>query len=250
MLNTLRIIKARWPEVMLITGLQALIAVAFGEARSAADKQQVEILGLIAILCTGLWLLSTMLTIGFARSVFIDGSMAYQPWTLVEIGYKFFWRIFAVLVIAFCVGVVLSVGISFLLLQCGISEDMLQKPVISITVSFAILILIAKLILLCPALIMVTNCGVFESIHYCRNFSLLRLGKLLIVFFVWVSVFTVINMHFPGNALLNNRLILTVLAVASGFVTLLTYLLAIQAVEKAYLADSEGKFERAEEKVE
>ena len=187
--KTLAILKARWPEVALIIGLN-ILSVFFNKLFRTAGPDSMSMLFLIPIVfLLLLMVVSTMLRLGFLRTVYLQGQTRQLPLVLLKIGKHFFWRM---------VGLGLLYMIAYFILAWLIF--LIVKQLISIDTTFfqtakvarlayqlffvpAMLILI-KPVLLMPALIVVLDCGILKSFKLLKQCKLLDAKELVILFFV------------------------------------------------------------------
>lgn len=94
------ILKARWPEALLIVVFQAGLMVLVHEISlfvQAADTQKTQIpfwaafmLGMGSMACMTVAL---MLFLGFLRTAATDGTQLFQPVELIRTGQPYFWRV-------------------------------------------------------------------------------------------------------------------------------------------------------------
>jgi hypothetical protein len=94
------ILKARWPEVVMVVVLQAAMMLLLEEVVSDSEKMDSNaalmpfwasfLLGMGTILCAVLW---QMLYLGFLKTAAVFGSQPQQPVELLRSGRPYFWRI-------------------------------------------------------------------------------------------------------------------------------------------------------------
>jgi hypothetical protein len=245
---------------MLITGLQALAAYAlrysFGAGLPAPDSApQDGTVAMAALLFVAFSVVAKLLTIGFTRTVFIDGTMRREPAELVKIGFHFFWRIIGIEIGMGLMAAGFGIIVFFLLGIAGISAHFEKNPQPLFGICLAVsLLTIARFWLLCPALVIVTDCGMMDSFGHSRLFHLVCYPKLLIAFlaFIVVAAGPAIISPYISSKYFDNNFIMAALAVLSGLLSLMLYLLAVRIVGEAYLAEPEEIASEAasEEKVE
>ena len=118
MLNTFYILRSRWQEVLLIVGLQAASGFAFMQAMQSAQSDNAgnsDILPFAVLLFVTFSVVAKMLSLGFARTSFTDGPMHYEPWTLLKIGYHYFWRIIGFELLVALIAVSIIIGFTWCL---------------------------------------------------------------------------------------------------------------------------------------
>ncbi|MHC4721129.1 MAG: hypothetical protein ACYS6I_00325 [Planctomycetota bacterium] len=193
-MDVIEILKKRWPEAALIIILQAGLMILLEEiAGQAAVAQQVSstsppphmgfIWGMGTALFAVIW---QMLYLGFLATACTEGTAPKQPGELVGVGRLFFWRM---LRFQIALGIA-YIGISLMVLAIVQSAALGQKDASSIPAwiahlcSFAALVVLAKPMLLTPAVMIVRDRMVLEAFGLLKEYKLLEAKALLWAFFV------------------------------------------------------------------
>ena len=176
--------------IILQAGLMVLLEEIAGQAAVAQQAQSTSppphmgfIWGMGTALFAVIW---QMLYLGFLATACTEGAAPKQPGELVGVGRLFFWRILRfqiVLGIAY-------VGISLMVLAIVQSAALSQKDASGIPAwiahlcSFVALVVLAKPMLLIPAVIIVRDRMVLEAFGLLKEYKLLEAKALLWAFFV------------------------------------------------------------------
>lgn len=168
--QTLNILKNRWPEVTLIIGLWFLHRLIILTLRIYPDIRI-----LIQLVAISLSLFVLVVSTGFLRTVYLHQNERQSFRNMVRTGIHFFWRF---------LGLGILVGFTtmffFWLLRITNTADVIS-PAIS---GPFIKILLAKLTLLLPAIIIVTDCSISKSFSIMWKVKLLKAKPLLICFLI------------------------------------------------------------------
>ena len=227
------IIKNRWSEVVLVVVLQAGIMVLwhqiFGaEPGSVASAERLngmssgKLFGLTFGI-TAVIVIWQMLYFGFLASSYADKDAPQQPRRLLIIGRYFFWRIvrFQILLLTaqFLIAQVLwGIGNSFF-------KDVLGDNVTTVASMAAFLILIKPLVL-CPAIMIVKNCMVLDSLRWLKSYCLRDSGQLLKLIVVCFGTMFMLSMVLGDIKLdeAGKTVIDAIFYLLSGMLTLVVYL--------------------------
>jgi len=188
-----RILKARWPEAALVILLQAGLMVLLEEiagrasvvqqAPSAALPVHMDfILGMGTALFAIVW---QMLYLGFLATAYSEGAGPQQPARLVGVGRLFFWRMLRFQIV---LGVI-YIGVSFVILVIVQSvvlgtEDVSKIPDwVAHLCSFAALSVLAKPMLLIPAVMIVRDRMVLEAVGLLKEYRFFEAKDLVWAFF-------------------------------------------------------------------
>ena len=187
--KTLSILKARWPEVILIIGLTVLLPflsklLTKPKYDSALSLTVLAVLAL-AVLATSfslaLMVVTIMLRSGFLRTVYLEGRKRQTIAVLLRTGLHFFWRMIVLGLLYFIPLLTLTL----------LSTRLVGKPTapgetdILHNISLLVLvinIILMKFILLLPALVIVLDCRVFESFKFLKKCRLRDAGALIVLF--------------------------------------------------------------------
>lgn len=179
MKRTLQILFNRWPETAVLVVLTAGAVMLFGGSDIETKPPGVI---LVVGIGTGLFvMLSIFLTLGFLRTVCDDPEQARDISTLFIEGKRFVWRVIwfqlaMAILAAFIASVVMSLMNRHFLGNLEIEEIPMWAQQLSLIIALLVLL---KPLLLTPALIVVTDCSVLESMRYYRFCPLLRSWELL-----------------------------------------------------------------------
>ena len=175
--DTIAILKARWPEVFLIVGIQALST--FGNTLLPQVGGLNTLLGLAIMACM-LWLmlLTLLLPAGFLRTVHLEGPKRQSPLDLLRIGRHFLWRIVRLGLLWIPAYLSLAWMIFIIAKRPEVTDPGFLKIAETDPVVFCCCFAVARLILIKPALlilpiVIVTDCRIWPS------FELLRRCKLV-----------------------------------------------------------------------
>jgi len=206
--ETISILKARWPEAIVIVSLYTLTdAVPHLLQNVRTDPSKTAILSLVALI---LVVVATVLQYGFLRTVHLDSQRRQAIMTLYSIGRKFFSRAVGYgLIYVVCYSVL--AWLTFLVIkrltsiETGFFETMKSAPALfQLYVTVPVFVLV-KVQLLVPAIILVFDCGVFESFKSMRRWRLLDSKELVALFclnmamaFIWGFV----RVHLDPNGIM------------------------------------------------
>ncbi len=185
--ETLGILKARWPEVTLIVGLYALAVLSNNLFRAARpDLTKTLLLLRIPFLLFSLTLMvvSTILNYGFLRTVYLEGQKGQTPMALLKKGRYFFWRMvgFGLIYVVPCVilaWLIFLIIKQFTFIDASFFQAAKVVPFIYQLCFIAPMLILIKVALFIPALILVLDCGVFESFKFLRKCKLLDSRELV-----------------------------------------------------------------------
>lgn len=242
MLKTLHILRTRWQEVLLIVGLQAAGGFAFmqtiksGDGDAGADAT----LPFAALLFVTFAIIAKILALGFARTSFTDGSLHYEPWPLLKIGYHYFWRILGFELLVGLITASVVVGLYMLTMLNGTNPEMMSKEQISIIMLYCAaggILLMAKPMLFGPAAILVTDCGVLGAFGWLSWLRLFEAKKLLAIYVVWVATALAPSFiaQYGGQTFVNNYAVMAGFSIAAGVLTLIIYVAAVKTVGDVYI---------------
>ena len=187
--KTLSILKARWPEVVLIIGLGILFLFVNKLILIVQPKvtpMQVLIdLGYLLLV----WLILIMLIVGFQRTVYLEGDQRQSPMVLIRVGKHFFWRVVGLgllfLIVCFILAWLIFLIIKqFTFIDAGFFQAYKVVPFIYQLCFVTAWLILMKPILFIPALIIVLDCRVFKSFKFLKLCKLLEAKELLVLFVV------------------------------------------------------------------
>jgi len=179
--ETLQILKARWQEASLLIGLGFLASLFTGILRVHRGYR----LWIVFICIDGMLLIvQTLLYLGFLRTVYLESDKQQSPLNLLQKGKHFFWRLCG-LGLLYIIVLSILLRVIFWIVKIVTPIDGSLKEVAPIVgqlcLSIAMLILI-KVSLLIPALIIVLDCGAFESFKFIKKCRLRDAGELIALF--------------------------------------------------------------------
>ena len=173
--KTLTILKARWPEAVLIISLPLLWNLLnrfLIEFRPRLTPTTIFIIQFIPLL---LLLIRTILRCGFLRTVYLEGQKQQKLVVLLRTGIYFLWRMFVLHLIY---------ALPFMLTMIGFSKLIPPDATFWFYILYPILVnlVLIKLILLIPALIIVLDCRVFDSFKFLRRYKLSNAKELVFLY--------------------------------------------------------------------
>ena len=177
--EALEILKARWLEVALIIGISFLASLLAG-----ISKVYPLYRSWMGLACLGLLLIEILFYLGFLRSAFLESDKRQSPLILLQKGMRFFLRFFG-LGILYAIVLIILLGAIFWVLKIALSiEGSLKEvaPIITRLHWFIAHLILIKPYLLIPALVIVLDCGVFESFKYLSQCKLFHARGLLVVY--------------------------------------------------------------------
>ena len=232
--KTLAILKARWPEVSLLIGLDVLSLLSnfiFGIGKldlttsSSLLPFGVHMVFIIVLLILGL---------GFLRTFYLEGQKQQPPLVLLRTGKHFFWRMFGLGLLFMIIYLVLA-GLIFLIVKQFTSMDtsfFQVTPWIRHLCFAASMLILIKPILLIPALIIVLDCKALKSFKLLKQCKILNMKELVVLFFVSMALtFLWAFLPTPQDTMTISQYILIVcLAVVGNFIGLMIVVLAVRFV--------------------
>ena len=183
------ILKARWPEVAFIIGIDILLLF-FNKLLFLVSLNRTTFQKLVDTAWGFAFFVVTVLFItGFQRTLYLEGINRQSPITLLRAGVHFFWRLLGYGLIYLPVYFVLS-GLSFLFIkrftsieasfwETSITDSLVRQ--LCFTISAIILI---KLFLFIFPLIVVLDCRIFESFKLLKHCKLSNAKELVALFII------------------------------------------------------------------
>jgi hypothetical protein len=185
--ETLGILKARWHEVGILIGLWLLLRLtALALSISPALMQLVQVISI------GLSLFVLIVSTGFLRSIYLNQNQRQSLPALIQTGKPFFWRFLGLSILA---GLAMMLPY-WLLSICGFKGGALNH-----NTALFMKLLLAKLTLLIPAIIIVTDCSIPKSFSLMWKTKLFQAkAKPLLIFFLAAKIVlpTLPMLFFPG----------------------------------------------------
>jgi len=232
--ETIAILKARWPEVTFIIGFGFLVSLFGGILESYQAYRSWK-----GVTCIGLLLIEIVIYLGFLRSVSLESNKRQSLLSLLHKGKNFFWRFCGLALLYFVVLVLLTQAIFFIIKIATPIVGSLKEaaPVIRLLCLSVTKLILIKLYLFIPALIIVLDCGAFESFKFLRQCKLLEAKELLAVYcakiaisFVWLFLPTSGELPLAPHIILILSYYLT-----WNILTLMIFLMAIRFVSSLNL---------------
>ncbi len=188
--ETLAILKIRWLEAALIIGLWFLSNLLNQIFRNYFD---LRILG--SLVTMSIFLLVAIVSVGFLRTVYLEQDKRQSLLDLMRIGKHFFWRFLGF-------GILCGLAmLPFVWLLRTIIIDTCSNATFPLAnrIGFTFITLIlAKLILLIPAIIIVLDCSLSKSFGLMWKVKLLKAKPLLIIFLIQIVVLPYLLLFFPN----------------------------------------------------
>ena len=181
--KTLNIIKNRWPELILIVGLAAIMMLLIQRTQAKAPENisSTDFLQLFVAVIFSVFFM--ILKFGFLRTLIFAPDQPALPMDLLRLGKPFFWRMFFLGFILF---------IPFILMYTVISSvlpaDLSSQSAYAASFLVALLVsaVMVKLIIFLPAIIIVADTRILESFKYLKYIKLTSAKILLLIFVLQV----------------------------------------------------------------
>lgn len=183
--RALAILKARWPEVILIIGLTILLPFLSKLLTKLKHDSALSLTALTACSLLALMVIKAVLRLGFLRTVLLEGQKRQSFPVLLRTGIHFLWRMIVL-------GALYGIPLLTLMLlstrlvakrttsgEIGILHNIFLIPQLLI---LATNIILMKLTLLIPALVIVLDCRTFESFKFLKSCRLRDAKELIVLF--------------------------------------------------------------------
>jgi hypothetical protein len=243
--KTLAILKARWPEVTFIIGVNVLLQ--FANKLLSIVKIKPSFLAWITLGSFLVFITITILITGFQRTAYLEGPRRQSPVILLRTGIHFFWRMIGLYLIYIPVLAIL-VWLTFLTIKQFVSletsfwETAKVSPVIY-QLCFIIpgLILIKPLLFIFP-LIIVLDCRIsksFKMLKYCK----LAKAKELVILYLVASALALILMFSPpvqSATKISQHFLIIIRFVVQNFISLMIAVMAVRFVASQNLLYDNG----------
>lgn len=189
--KTLAILKARWSEVFLIIGFCTLGNWTTRTLMSLdSDSTLMKSLGCFSVLFFfGLTIISFILAYGFLRTVHLEDSKKHTPTDLLKTGKHFFWRMFGAGLILGILYLILNQIIvliikNFTSIDAGLWKLATSDPLLYTLNIFLSKLILIKLFLLMPAIIIVLDCRVSDTLDFLKKCRLSDSKELVVLYFI------------------------------------------------------------------
>ena len=242
--KTLAILKARWPEVMLIIALDVL-SLSISMSRQILISHRIRPLfhTLLTLASLPFIIITFLLIIGFQRTVYLEDRKRQSPLVLLREGKHFFLPLAGLGIIytlaLACLQILVlwamkHVAPDFMHTRWGLSL-VYQLPSISVS-----LILMKPVLLIFP-LIIVLDCGIFESFKMLGRCRLRDARELVILFLLSLGL-TFLLTFLPSrpSTTMSHYLIPTAHVVVGQFIDLMIAVMAIRFVASQNLRYDTG----------
>ncbi len=187
LLKILAILKARWPEAVLIVGGQVMLRL-MAEIFHLSDPEQAAEAGIAPLLVMmGVGLVWLTMFFGFLRSVFSEPEQTNMPTELLAKGKPFFWRALGFSIIAPLAIVLLAQVL--LVVLAGILPDVsvVEPPIwVAGAASAAAALVLMKYLVLAPAVMVVKDAPLLRTLVMPRQYQL-RDAKIIIYLYLAVG---------------------------------------------------------------
>lgn len=197
------ILKARWPEVVLLVVLQAAMVLLSEHILRVSDISEAQnaplpfwaafLLGLGFIGCAIVW---QMMYLGFLRTAAVANEQPQQPMELLRTGRPFFWRILLFQIIVGFAAMLISNIVAMSIARMMRIED-LPQWLVQVSGLVGTLVLI-KPILIVTARIIVYDNTVWQSFSYVAYYPFRQINHLMS--YIFSGGFIVLLIMLAGKA--------------------------------------------------
>jgi len=187
--NTLAILKARWPEVILIAGLHILSMLSAKFFRVVKPDWTITWALLYIGFSLFIMIISIILYLGFLRTCFLDAQKPRTSMVLLKTGKHFFGRMIGFGILFAIVYFILAwliflIAKQFTSVDASFSKTAKVAPLLYQLCFIGATLILIKPFLFIPALIIVLDCRVFESFKFFKQFKLSDAKELVALFCV------------------------------------------------------------------
>jgi len=238
--KTLQTLKARYPEVALIIGLNVLALLSavmtlkdLPAEEEAASMQPATTVFLVFAVAAAI--LSVMLKYGFMRTVYLEGDKHCQPGDLLKTGRPFFWRIVGLGLLA--TAALLILQYPAMAIEQKLASGGKEHSIFITGYSIVVMLILMKPILLMPVLIVVLDCRILQSWALLKRLRLLDAKVLIVLFCIQIAIGLVWQPYtiLQTKAALSDYVITILAAIAFHFLALLAAVTAIRFVASSDL---------------
>ncbi|OHB55573.1 MAG: hypothetical protein A2Y07_03315 [Planctomycetes bacterium GWF2_50_10] len=243
MINVLGILKHRWPEILLIMGLEAAATYTMLQfpMTNQPTAAQLSTLPYAALLFVVFWTVANLLRLGLMRTAFTDGPMTYDPWHLLKIGYHYFWRMvgFSLIIAAITAVVVLALMGIMNWTTGNTSPAMMSLCMIAATT------LLVKPTMFGPTSIVVLDCPVMHALGFTRLLKLLGSPQMLGLFLV-IQGLAVVNVFMPRLPDDYDQWVSAGFALLASAISISAYLHAVKYIAATYIDQPDDSADTAD----
>lgn len=201
--DAIAILKARWPEVLLMLFLNLLFSLVHRPLQE--QVKEYPLLGLtVLVLILALIVIIVMLPIGFYHSVHLEGQKRQSPLALLRFGKHFFWRTIGVGLVLMFAHLLLAWLVFLAIRQpLAISTSFWKTAQTDPLVYFGCygvsqLVLIKPTLLILP-IVIVTDCRISANFRLLKRFRLSEAQGLVLVFITFTAL-TLVWAFLPPRA--------------------------------------------------
>jgi len=221
--ESINILKNRWPEITLILGLSILALIMINRIVGEDPEKIKPVSMLSALMAMVFMIISTLLRLGFLRSICIEESSPKTPVILLKIGSRFFWRI-VLLSILYLACILAAVSIASIL---PLGQDAAWKQqgfIMGLNLG------LIKYMLFLPALIVALDCKVSESFTAIKTIRLTDAKELIIIFCIAMAIGLMLSL-LPDAEDKRSVSYYIINIVSSAVSQVLAFLMAVMAVK-------------------
>jgi hypothetical protein len=226
------IIKARWPEVVFIIALGVislsinLIPIVF----HLTGKLGYMLLAIVPITS---YIIFLIFITGFQRTVYLENGKRQSPLILLREGKHFFLRLVGLSLIYFLAGVCLQFLVYWAVRHAApnFMETGRGISLINLLLSTFLSLILMKIILLMFPIIIVLDCGIFESFKILGRCRLKDARELVILFLVSLGLpFLWELLPYHQGVTILHYFIMILRVIASQFIDLMVVVMAVRYV--------------------
>lgn len=231
----LTIVKNRLPEVVLITGLYTLFALAVSLSGLENPEQTDRNSTLLIIFAAMAVTLTMFLHFGFLRTICVDQDRPATPIELIKTGSRFFLRLFAFeLIISSIFALFALLILSVFTGSHDVEAQQKSAPILA-ALAFAIpTIVLIKPALLIRAIVLVDDCRLSDAFYAMRNFKLSD-RKALILLYCLPIIITIalsfIETRLSGT--IAKHALIAIAACLTEFFFLITFTAAVRFIAES-----------------
>jgi len=241
--ETIAILKARWPEVFLIVGIQALSM--FGSELFPQVTEINLILGLSIIACMlAIVVIVVLLPVGFLRTVHLEGPKRQYPLDLLRVGKHFLWRTIRVGLLWIPAYLLLAWMVFMVAKRPEVTDTGFWETAETDPLVFYCCFAVSRLILIKPVLlilpiVIVTDCRISTSFGLLKRCRLSDAEGPVALFVASTSLTVLWAFLPPANSVpsISLHIMRTLMSLTQIFVTLMVAVTAVRFVGSLNLAN-------------
>ncbi len=232
----LKIIKYRWPEVVLIIGIGALASISiYLPGKEISEETEFPPQFLYQLILGGIGMIITW---GFLRTACLNNLQQQQPFGLFKTGLHFLIRMIAFRLLFGLVGFCFLFFVYQIVSQLfTVNKELIDAAkdlpwTFNLCIFFTMLLLM-KPFLLIPAIIVVLDCKVLESFRLFWQYQLRKAAGLVVLFCIQLLTPFLAILLKPRSVIAYIALILA--ALITSFIEFLVYITAVKFVSNENL---------------